>query len=94
MSVFVFDLSSGLIKITKRGKKYYIYRLKEVQEIPARGHSFSMFTDDHTYKFVWEHTASDVLNYKPYEDRDVSSDPGIYINDIKRWHPYKIRKMI
>lgn len=92
MSVFVFDSSSGLVKITKRGKKYYVYRLKEVQEIPARGHSF-MF-GDHTYKFTWEPTASEVHNYKPYEDRDVSSGPEVYINDIKRWNPYQIRKMI
>ncbi len=97
MSVFVFDQSSGLVKITKRGKKYYVYRLKEVQEIPIKGHSWfykKRTFGSHTYKFIWEPTASDALNYKPYDDGDVSSNPDMYVYEIRRWNPYKIRKMI
>jgi len=32
---YVFDMSSGLVKISKRGTKYNIYRLKEIQEITS-----------------------------------------------------------
>ncbi len=93
MSVFAFD--SGLhdmVKITKIKTKYYVYRLKEVQEIPKRGHSFMW--GDHTYKFIWERSAVACYNYKPYDDSDVASNPEVYIEDIKRWNPFKIRKMI
>lgn len=93
MSLFVFDSGSqNLIKITKRGKKYYVYRLKDVLEFPAKGRSY--YSGHYTYKFTWEPTAIAVHNYKPYEDSDVSSSPDVYIEQIKRWTPFKIRKMI
>jgi hypothetical protein len=86
--VYVFDMTSGLVKIAKRGNKYNVYRLNEIQE------SYNLYSGKTKYKFVWESSPSEFHNYKPYDEGDVSSRPEIYVESVRRWNPYKIRLMI
>lgn len=90
-SKYVFDTTSGLVKIVERKGKYYVYRLKDLEVYPKRGHSF--LSGEHIFKFKWETTASETHGYKPYDEGDVSSSPDVYISDVRRWHPYKVRLM-
>lgn len=85
---YVFDMTSGLVKIAKHGNKYSVYRLKEIQE------SYNLYSGKTKHKFVWESSPTESHNYKPYDESDVSRSPEIYIESVKRWNPYKIRLMI
>ena len=88
--VYVFDMSDGLVKILKKGKGWAVYRLKEVQwwrkvfADPMRG-------EEDRYKFIWETKAIKTHPYKPFESGDVSDNPNVFIEDVRRFQDYKIR---
>lgn len=83
--VFIYDSSSGMVKIVKRGLKYHVYKLKQIIE-ETRASSGKK-----TYKFIWETKASAVHGYKPYESSDTVS-PQSCVSTIKRWNPHIISK--
>jgi len=85
---YVFDMTSGLVKIVKRGTKYNVYKLREIQE------SHNLYSGKRKYKFIWERTPSESHSYKPYDESDVSGNPEIFINSVMTWNPYKVRLMI
>jgi len=82
MTVYVFDRTDGLVKIIKRGKYYYVHRLKEIL-VDRKGKK----------RFVFER-ASKRYTYKPYEDDDVTDTADVYFEDVKRWHFFKIHHKI
>jgi len=59
--VYVYDRTDGLVKISEKQGKYYIYPLKEVRL--KRGEKPN---------FIFEKSAKKIWSYKPYEDEDVS----------------------
>lgn len=76
------------VKIKKVGSRYCIYGLRKVikKKLP---YSFDEGWKE-SYKFVWDTSSRDCSDYKPYEDRDVTNKPEIFIDDIKRWSQHKI----
>jgi len=83
--VYVYDSSSGLVKIVKRGKNYYVYKLKRIIE------ETRALTGKKSYKFIFETRSSSVHGYKPYESGDVGS-PQNYVSSIKRFNPSMFSK--
>ncbi len=81
MAIFTLD-GKELLKIVKRGAKYYIYRLLDIT-ISKRG-----------TKFRWVKGAVAITppGYEFDKDRfkSVSSSPNVYIDDVKRKTPFKI----
>ena len=81
MVVYIFDHTHGLLKIVKRRKYYYAYRLKAV------------FVNRYTKKehYVFESHSIERWSYKPYDDDDAASTPEVFLEDVKKWHPHMIR---
>lgn len=83
MAVYVFDgCLKELVKIVKKGKYYYIYRLKKVV----------ITLISKKIKFEFEKHYYDKTTYKPYEEKDVSSVPDVFLEDIQVWQPHLIFK--
>ena len=80
-AAYAFTTADGLVKIVKRAKGYYVYRLKEII-VDRRGNKKFIF--DKHYLKKWP--------YKPYEDSDVFPYPDIFYRDVARWEPYMIRR--
>ncbi len=80
MAVYVFDgIAHELYKIVEKDGEYQVYRLKDVV-VSASGYTFT-FEDQPQ---IW--------NYKPYEDADVTTDPAVFFDDVKRWTSHKVRR--
>lgn len=78
--VYVFDgVGHELFKIIEDRGEYQVYQLKDVV-VSASG-----------YKFTFEDTPQ-TWNYKPYEDADVSTDPAVFFDEVKRWTFHKVRR--
>lgn len=87
--VYAYDRTDGLVKIVKRGTKYCIYRLKEV-EVDL----IHWIPREEKHKFIFETKNTSCYGYKPYDDEDVSNDPDIYYRDVERMHHHKIRMKV
>ena len=81
MAVYVFDHTHGLLKIVKRGKYYYAYRLKAI--------FVNLYTKKERY--VFEKRPIERWSYKPYDDEDVASTPEVFFEDVRKWHFYMIQ---
>jgi len=78
--VYVFDgVDHELYKIVEDGDEYLAYRLKDARVVESE------------YEFTFEDRAHASWDYKPYEDADVTDDPAVFFDDVKRWTPHKIR---
>lgn len=78
--VYVFDgVDHELYKIVEDGGEYLAYRLKEARVVESE------------YEFTFEDRAHASWDYKPYEDADVTDDPAVFFEDVKRWSQHKIR---
>ena len=82
-SVYVYDRTDGLVKITQKEDKYYVYPLKEVR-----------LKKGEKPNFVFSDSAIKTWGYKPYEDDDVSPTPQPYLDDVKKFAFYKLRQVI
>ena len=89
--VYATDKNRGcVVKIAKRGSGYAVYPLKQVTckrksyKDPVKG------TID-VCKFEFEKDPRDSYHSKPYEDRDVSNLPNVFLGFVKRWCPGKIK---
>lgn len=71
------------MKIAKRGIVWCVYRLDTVK-VDSVGNTVFTF-EDFPYS-RW--------HYKPFEDKDVSSTPDEFLEDVKRWQPHKIQTII
>ena len=87
--VYVYDNSDGLVKIIKRGNKYCIYRLKEIQV-----KLLHWVPHQEKHKYVFEKQKVSCYGYKPYDDKDVSNDPDVFYDDVKRKNYHKINKVV
>jgi len=78
--VYVFDgVDHELFKIVEDGGEYLVYRLKDVRVV-ASG-----------YEFTFEDKPHASWGNKPYEDADVTDDPAVFFEDVKRWSQHKVR---
>jgi hypothetical protein len=76
MPVFTFDGNMAtMVKIEKHGKTYCVYRLEKVV-MTKMGPGF-----------IFEEYPCESWSYKPYEDKDVSTRPVDFFEDVKRWQP-------
>ena len=83
-AVYTFDRSlQSLVKIAKRGLVWAVYRLDTVK-IDRIGNTI----------FIFEDFAHVRWHYKPFEDKDVSSTPDQWLDEVKRWQPHKIQHML
>ncbi|MCK4260094.1 MAG: hypothetical protein KAX49_14035 [Halanaerobiales bacterium] len=88
--VYTFDNGSrNLVKIVKRGKRWAVYQLKEIQWWDKVFADYRRSTETR-YKFIWEKKAINTYSYKPFEDADVTNYPDSFISDVKRWQPHKL----
>jgi len=88
--VYTFDNGSrNLVKIVKRGQRWAVYQLKEIQWWD-KVFADPMRTTETKYKFIWETKAVRTHSYKPFEDGDVANSPDSFIEDVKCWQPYKL----
>ena len=78
--VYVFDgVDHELYKIVEDGGEYSVYRLKDVL-VSVSG-----------YEFSFEDTPHKTWGDKPYEDADVTDDPAVFFDSVKRWSQHKVR---
>ena len=101
-TVYVGDKQNGIVKIVTENGKSKVYALKEIiitnrvysnssnSEWQKRGFKSSY----DTYRFVWNKTPNKTYSYKPYENKDVDYSPKVFIEFVRTWTPYKIRKEI
>ena len=80
MAVYIFDRTHGLLKIVKKRKYYYAYRLKAI------------FVNLNTKRerYVFESHPIERWPYKPYDDEDVAGTPEVFFEDVKKWHSHCI----
>lgn len=93
MPVYVGDNQHGCLMIKKIGAQWYVYRLKEVQ---VKYSSYGFHPDFHKYKsikFIFEKTATAKHGYKPYDDDDVTKNPNVLFDHVRRMAHHKVRVM-
>jgi len=82
--VYTFDCGlKTVVKIVKRGVRWAVYRLDHI-EISRKG----------KVRFVFEKKPYRSWSYKPFEDKDVTRKPDVFLEDVKRWEPFKIVRKI
>lgn len=78
--VYVFDgVDHELYKIVEDSGEYLVYRLKDVRVV-ASG-----------YEFTFEDQPHKTWGDKPYEDADVTDNPTVFFDSVKRWIQHKVR---
>lgn len=87
MAVFVYDRTRGLVKIVERKGTFYVYRIKSIIE------RFTWGSRTSKYNFIWEKKYSDKYRYQPFDEDDVSNKPEVFIDDVKRFDHYLIRRI-
>ena len=91
--VYAYDNTDGLVKIIKKGRRYCIYRLKEIQVINKDIGFFASYghrDPSEKHKYVFEKQKVACFGYKPYDDKDVSNNPDMFYDDVERKQHHKI----
>ena len=78
------------VKIQKKGKRWYVYDVKQVTKVQVMYLNIYKPSEVRV-KIEFEKKPRESYSYKPYEDRDVSTDPTSIVDDVKIWQSYKIR---
>ncbi len=81
MAVYTYDRTLGLVKIVERKGNYYVYRLEHV--------AINLHTKQRRYIFDKHYCKK--WHYQPYEEQDISHNPDIFLEDIRKFEFYKIR---
>ena len=78
--VFVFDGIHGAVKIQEIDGRFYVFLLKYVK-----------VNRENRKEWIFDDEERECGSYKPYEDKDVTSNPDVLFEDVKRWTPHKVR---
>jgi len=88
--VYVGEYNRCPVQIKKVRDKWGVYDLKEI-ECTNVTYLDPLRPSELKCKFKWGEKPKESYDYKPFEDDDVSKDPGVMYEHARTWCPHKVR---
>lgn len=93
MSKPVYAYGKDLVKIVKRGNSYKVYPLDRIIKAQVRYKREGELR--YWYKFEWDSKPRETWHYKPYEDKDVSTELTLSdVEETRKWSNHKISQRV